>query len=148
MYRPFRSCRSHLPEWCGGSPHPDRHKGADQPMRQDYTQVQNIYIICGKTDMRKGIDGLATLIQDSFELDPYSDSIFLFAGWKKDRYKCLYFDGDGFAMLYKRLDSGKLQWPRSEQEVKNLTQQELRWLLEGLSIQQPKAIQPSLKGAF
>ena len=96
--------------------------------------------------MRKGIDGLATLIQDSFELDPYSDSIFLFAGGKKDRDKCLDFDGDGFAMLYKRLDSGKLQWPRDEREVRNLTQQELRWLLEGLSIQQPKAIPPSLKG--
>ena len=43
-------------------------------MKHDYTGVKNIYIICGKTDMRKGIDGLATLIQDSFELDPYSDS--------------------------------------------------------------------------
>lgn len=117
-------------------------------MRQDYTEVKNIYIVCGKTDMRKGIDGLATLIQDSFELDLYSDSIFLFAGGKKDRYKCLYFDGDGFAMLYKRLDSGKLQWPRNEREVQNLTQQELRWLLEGLAIQQPKAIQPSPKGTF
>lgn len=95
--------------------------------------------------MRKGIDGLATLIQDSFELDPYGDSIFLFSGWSKDRYKCLYFDGDGFAMLYKRLDSGKLQWPKDENEVRHLSQQELRWLLEGLSIQQPKAIQPSPK---
>ncbi|MBS4177027.1 IS66 family insertion sequence element accessory protein TnpB [Bacillus sp. FJAT-49731] len=45
-------------------------------MRQDYTSVKNIYIVCGKTDMRKGIDGLATLIQDAFELDPYSVSIF------------------------------------------------------------------------
>lgn len=81
-------------------------------MKQDYTSVKNIYIICGKTDMRKGIDGLATLIQDSFKLDPYGDSIFLFSGWSKDRYKCLYFDGDGFAMLYKRLDNGKLQWPK------------------------------------
>jgi len=44
-------------------------------MKHDFTSVQNIYIICGKTDMRKGIDGLATIIQDSFELDPYSDSI-------------------------------------------------------------------------
>ncbi|WP_142384110.1 IS66 family insertion sequence element accessory protein TnpB [Neobacillus cucumis] len=43
--------------------------------------------------------GLATLIQDSFKLDPYGDSIFLFSGWSKDRYKCLYFDGDCFAML-------------------------------------------------
>lgn len=45
-------------------------------MKQDYTCVENIYIVCGETDMRKGMDGLATLIQDSFELDPYSDSIF------------------------------------------------------------------------
>lgn len=98
--------------------------------------------------MRKGIDGLATLIQDSFDFNPYSDSIFLFAGWKKNRYKCLYFDEDGFVRLYKRLDNGKLQWPRNEQEVRNLTQQELRWLLVGLSLQQPKAIQPSLKDTF
>jgi transposase len=55
-------------------------------MRHDYSSVKNIYIICGKTDMRKGIDGLATLIQDSFELDPYGNPIFLFSGWSKDRY--------------------------------------------------------------
>ncbi len=98
--------------------------------------------------MRKGIDGLATLIQDSLKLDPYGDSIFLFSGWSKDRYKCLYFDSDGFAMLYKRLDNGKLQWPKDENELRNLSQQELRWLLEGLSLQQPKAIAKSAKGVF
>ena len=128
--------------------HPDHYEGAEKSVKHDFTSVQNIYIICGKTDMRKGIDGLATLIQDSFELDPYSDSIFLFSGWSKDRYKCLYFDGDGFAMLYKRLDNGKLQWPKGENEVRNLSQQELRWLLEGLSLQQPKAIAKSAKGSF
>ena len=106
-------------------------------MKQDFTSVQNIYIICGKTDMRKGIDGLATLIQDSFKLDPYSDSIFLFSGTSKDRYKCLYFDGDGFAILYKRLDNGKLQWQKMKRKyvtVRNLSQKELRWLLEDLSL--------------
>ena len=128
--------------------HPKHYEGAEESVKHDFTSVQNIYIICGKTDMRKGIDGLATLIQDSFELDPYSDSIFLFSGWSKDRYKCLYFDGDGFAMLYKRLDNGKLQWPKDENEVRNLSQQELRWLLEGLSLQQPKAIAKSAKGSF
>jgi transposase len=46
------------------------------------------------------------------------------------------------------LDNGKLQWPKDEKEVRNLSQQELRWLLEGLSIQQPKAIQSSSKGVF
>ncbi|WP_258535512.1 IS66 family insertion sequence element accessory protein TnpB [Bacillus sp. 03113] len=86
-----------------GVHHPNGHEGVETSVKYDYTSVKNIYIICGKTDMRKGIDGLATLIQDSFELDPYGDSIFLLSGWSKDRYKCLYFDGDGFAMLYKRI---------------------------------------------
>lgn len=117
-------------------------------MIHDFTKVKNIYIICGRTDMRKGIDGLATLVQDSCRLDPYSDAIFLFSGLKRDRYKCLYFDGDGFALLYKRIDNGRLQWPKNEEEVRNLTHQELRWLLEGLSLSQPKAISKSSKGVF
>ena len=98
--------------------------------------------------MRKGIDGLAAIIQDNFNLDPYSDSIFLFAGRFTDRYKCLYFDGDGFALLYKRLDKGRFQWPKNEDQVRKLSQKELRWLLEGLSIEQPKAIPSSEKGVF
>lgn len=117
-------------------------------MIHDFTKCQNIYIICGRTDMRKGIDGLIALIQDSFELDPYNSSVFLFCGTKKDRYKCLYFDGDGFALLYKRIDNGRLQWPKDEKQVRNLNQQQLRWLLEGLSLSQPKAIQPSKKSSF
>lgn len=114
----------------------------------DFTKAKNVYIICGRTDMRKGIDGLATLIQDSFQLDPYEESVFLFSGGKRDRYKCLVFDGDGFALLYKRIGKGKLQWPKNELEVRNLSQQELRWLLEGLSLSQSKVIQKSEKGVF
>lgn len=53
-----------------------------------------------------------------------------------------------FALLYKRIDNGKLQWPRTEEDVRSLTQQELRWLLEGLSLSQPKAIMNSAKGIF
>lgn len=109
-------------------------------MKHDFTRVKNIYIVCGKTDMCKGIGGLATLIQDSFQLAPFSDSIFLFSGTSKDRYKCLYFDGNDFALIYKRLDRGRLQWPKNEKEVWNLSQQKLGWLLEGLFLEQPKAI--------
>ena len=94
-------------------------------MIQEFTINKNIYIICDKKDMRKVNDGLATLIQDSSELDPYSDSIFLFSGWSKDHYKCLYFNWDGFTLLYKRLDIGKLQWPKDEIEVCRLSQQVL-----------------------
>jgi transposase len=71
-------------------------------MKTDFTKVKNIYIVYGRTDMRKGIDGLAALVQDSFELDPYSDAIFLFSGTSKDRYKCLYFDGDAVQAVRSR----------------------------------------------
>lgn len=96
--------------------------------------------------MRVDIDGLATLIQDWIHIVILS--IFLFSRWRKDRYKCLYFDEDGFAMLYKRLDNEKLPWLKDEKEVRKFTQQELRWLLEGLSLQQAKAIVKSAKGVF
>src|SRR5690606_40989338 len=75
-------------------------------------------LICGKTDMRKGIDGLATLIQDSLELDPYGDSIFLFAGWKKDRYKCLYFDGDGRSEERRVGKECRSRWSRYDEKKK------------------------------
>lgn len=79
-------------------------------MIHDFTKGKNIYIICSHTDMRKAlIDGLATLVQNKLQLDSYSDSVFLFSGWSRNRYKCLYFDGDEFALLYKRIDNGKLQ---------------------------------------
>ena len=71
-----------------------------------------------------------------------------FVDEKKDRFKALYWDKDGFILLYKRIEKGNLQWPRNQEEVKKLTSQELRWLLEGLSIQQPKAIKPAQTGCL
>lgn len=112
----------------------------------DYHQVKQIFIVCGKTDMRQGIDGLARIISDTYHLDLFDQALFLFCGGKSDRFKALYWDRDGFILLYKRLESGKLQWPRKKEEVRQLTSQELRWLLEGLSLQQPKALKPVQPG--
>lgn len=112
----------------------------------DYTAVKNIYIICGRTDMRRGIDGLAATVTGQYGLNLFDDAIFLFCGGRKDRYKALYWDKDGFLLLYKRIEDGRLQWPRNKQEVMQLTSQQVRWLLEGLSIQQPKAIKPGQTG--
>ena len=108
-------------------------------MLADFSIVDHIYIACGYTDMRKSIDGLAACVKQSFHLDPFSNSIFLFCGRRCDRIKALYWEEDGFVMLYKRLERGTFQWPRSDNEAKIITQQQLRWLLEGLSIEQPKA---------
>jgi len=108
-------------------------------MLNDYSGSEHIYIACGYTDMRRSIDGLATVVQQSFRLDPFSNSLFLFCGKRRDRVKALYWEGDGFVLLYKRLERGSFQWPRSESEVRDLSHQQFRWLMEGLSIDQPKA---------
>lgn len=54
--------------------------------------------------------------------------------------KALYWEGDGFVLLYKRLEGGSFQWPRDAEAVRSVTYQEFRWLLEGLAIDQPKAV--------
>ena len=73
-------------------------------------------------------------------------SIFLFCGHRSDRIKALYWDGTGYVLLYKRLAEKRFQWPRNEQELKLLTKQEFRWLMEGLSIVQKKAFEPGKPG--
>ena len=99
-------------------------------MLNDFTGADKVYIACGYTDLRKGIDGLATMVQQQFELDPFTNTLFLFCGRKRDRIKGLYWERDGFILLYKRLEQGAYQWPRSEVEVKMLTPQQYRWLME------------------
>lgn len=108
----------------------------------DVSKAERIYIACGYTDMRKSIDGLSTLVQQQFSLDPFSNSLFLFCGRRSDRLKALYWEGNGFVLLYKRLERGKFQWPRKESEARMITPQQMKWLMEGLSVDQPKALRP------
>lgn len=112
-------------------------------MLGDISGVAKIYLVCGYTDMRKSIDGLISIVKHTYDMDPFSNSLFLFCGKRCDRLKALHFDKDGFVLLYKRLDSGRFQWPRSAAQVRPLSRQEFRWLMEGLCIDQPKAIRPS-----
>ena len=102
--------------------------------------VENVYIFCGFTDMRKQIDGLAAIISQTYKLDPCSRALYIFCGRRSDRIKALLFEGDGFLLLYKRFETGRIQWPRKEAEARLITQQQFRWLLEGLSIEQPRAL--------
>jgi transposase len=98
--------------------------------------------------MRKSIDGLATVVQQQFHLDPFSNSLFLFCGRHRNKMKALLWEGDGFVLLYKRLENGSFLWPRSEAELKPITWQQFRWLMEGLQIEQKQAIKPAKAGDF
>ena len=108
-------------------------------MLNDFNCSCPIYIACGYTDLRRGIDGLASIVQSQFQLDPFQKMLFLFCGRRQDRIKGLYWEGDGFLLLYKRLENGAFQWPRNKDEVRQLTPQQYRWLMEGLKTEQPKA---------
>ena len=111
-------------------------------MLSDFTGAEKVYIACVYTDIRKGIDGLAAMVQQEFELDPFTNTLFLFRGRRRDRIKGFYWEGDGFILVYKRLERGVYQWPRNEQEAREITQQQYRWLMEGLKVEQPKAHRP------
>lgn len=108
-------------------------------MLNDFRGGCRIYLACGYTDLRKGIEGLTWLVKQEMGQNPYQEALFLFCGRKKDRIKGLYWEGDGFLLLYKRLEEGSFQWPRNGEEVKEISMQQYRWLMEGLRVEQPKA---------
>ena len=107
----------------------------------DLSQVCRYYVACGYTDLRRGIDGLAAIVSEQYGEELREDSLFLFCGRRPDRIKALYYTGDGYVLLYKRLNNGAFQWPRTAQELRQLDARSFRWLMEGLKIEQPKAIQ-------
>ena len=92
----------------------------------DITVADEIYIVCGYTDMRKSIDGLCAIVEDKLHMDPRRSAIFLFCGRRCDRIKILMWEADGFVLLYKRLSAvqGRYRWPRNREEVRSLTWRE------------------------
>jgi transposase len=106
----------------------------------DETSIDQVYLACGVTDLRKSIDGLAVLVKEGFELDPFSHSLFVFCNRKRDKLKILRWEHNGFWLYYRRLERGKFQWPMEPSPAPiTISNRELRWLLDGLSLKQPKA---------
>ena len=115
-------------------------------MLADITRADSIYIVCGKTDMRKQIDGLCSIIEKKLHMGPNDNALFLFCGRRCDRIKAILYEPDGIVLLYKRLTiEGRFRWPRNQDEVRQLTWQQFDWLMSGLEIEQPKAFKPSKK---
>lgn len=84
-------------------------------MLLDDSKVKQIYIVCGKTVIRKSIDGLSSIIQDYYNMDVFGNGLFLFCGGRRNKCKALYWEGDGFIMLYKHLENGVIQGPRTKE---------------------------------
>ena len=92
-------------------------------MLNDFNCSCPVYIACGYTDLRRGIDGLANIVKAKFQMEPVRRDLFLFCGRRQDRIKGLYWERDGFQLLYKRLESGNFQWPHNAEEVRALMPQ-------------------------
>ena len=104
-------------------------------------ESSRVYLACGATDMRKSIDGLAALVSQSFGLDPFDSSLFVFCNRGRDKIKILVWDNNGFWLYYRRLERGRFHWPKLPGDGKPVTieRRQLGWLLDGLSIEQKKA---------
>jgi len=103
---------------------------------------QLIYLACGPTDLRKSIDALAALVQEGFGLNPFTPSLFVFCNRQRDKLKLLFWDHNGFWLLYRRLERGTFQWPGDNEGVLTVSPRQLRWLLDGLTLEQRKAHPP------
>ncbi len=100
---------------------------------------RRVYLATGNTDLRKSIDGLAVLVREAFELDPFSPYLFVFCNRKRDKIKILQWEHSGFWLHYRRLERGKFRWPSASTDVVNVSYRELRWLLDGLPLKQQHA---------
>lgn len=99
-----------------------------------------VFLCTSPTDMRKGFDTLARLVRDDLGADPLSGHLFLFVGRRKDRLKVLYWDADGYALWYKRLEQGTFRMPATKPETPSveLKASELAMLLEGIDLRSIK----------
>jgi transposase len=102
-----------------------------------------IYLYNGSTDMRKGINGLSLLAESILSDQFCNGAMFVFRGRRADRIKVLWWDGQGFCLFYKCLDSGKFTWPSSQHTGSaSITRGQLSMLMEGIDWRNPKWSSP------
>lgn len=112
-------------------------------MLREAAGIERIIIRCGRTDLRYGIDRLASLIQVEYGLDPLEEgTLFLFCGNKTDRIKGLLYEDSGFLLLTKRLSNGAFIWPRSLSEARELSHSSFDALLRGYEVTSSIKIYP------
>lgn len=94
-----------------------------------------ILVASRPVDFRKGLDGLAALVQEHLSEDPFGGTLFVFRAKRTDRVKILHWDGTGLCLYQKRLEQGRFVWPPIRDGVIRLSAAQLSMLLEGLEWQ-------------
>jgi len=107
---------------------------------KDIKEYSGIYLATGATDLRKAVDGLAHIVKQDFEMDPFGNYLFLFCNKNRNRLKGLCWDKNGFCLCYKRLDGmgAKFMWPDNLSKVRDISVAQLKLLLGGLSVDPPR----------
>ncbi len=95
-----------------------------------------VYLSLGATDMRKAINGLSVIVSEQMQLDIFSSNLFVFCNRTQTILKILYWDKNGFCLWQKRLEKDRFKWPKTSDDVMNITNRELSWLVDGLNINQ------------
>ena len=96
-----------------------------------------IWLAAGSTDMRRGFDGLAAIVQEKLVADPFAGHVFVFRGRRGDLVKLLWWDGDGLCLFAKRLERGRFIWPQAMEGSIHLSAAQLSMLLEGINWRRP-----------
>jgi len=106
-----------------------------------------VWLACGHTDMRKGMDGLAMLAQQVLEENPFSGALFAFRGKRGGLVKLLWYDGQGMCLFSKRLERGHFVWPTTNTGRVALSPAQVSMLLEGIDWRMPQRVRrPELAG--
>ena len=109
-----------------------------QPRMIGLPSGTRVWLVAGHTDMRKGFDGLAALVQTALAENPFCGHVFVFRGRRGDILKVLWFDGQGLMLLAKRLERGRFIWPQADAGRVALTPAQLSMLLEGIDWRMPR----------
>lgn len=103
-------------------------------MLENVAKITRVVLACRMVDLRKGIDGLSMIIGDKYKQNPFEKgTLFLFCGRRSDRIKGLLWMGDGFLLLYKRIEAGSLSWPKTREGAADLTEEQFNYLMLGLN---------------
>jgi transposase len=97
-----------------------------------------VWIAAGRTDMRRGMNGLALQVQEGLKRDPHAGDLYVFRGKRGDLIKVLWHDGIGLSLYAKRLDRGRFVWPAADGGPVTITSGQLGYLLEGIDWRNPQ----------